>query len=209
MVHPPRHEFAERIKSQLARIKRSKAWLASEVGISRQAMNWLLNHAKKPKYLTQIALALEVDPEWLRSGEGKVGHIGEKTLAYKIAILSHEDILAGKYLKAYQIKTDHYLTADGKVTGECYAVLLDNKSMEPNFPDGAHLIFKPAHEAKRGDFVLAKIKETNKLVFRQYLVDGSGIYLRPLDHTYKSQHISEVEIVGILMQYRVSFEQLN
>jgi len=208
MSHPPRHEFSERIKSQLARIKRSKAWLASEIDISRQAMNWLLNHAKKPKYLNQIALALEVDPEWLKSGEGKIGHVGEKTLAYKIAILSHEDILDGKYLKAYQIKTDYYLTADGKLTGECFAFILDNKSMEPNFLDGAYLIFKPAHEAERGDFVLAKIKATNKLVYRQYLVDGSGVYLRPLDNTYKSQHIDEVEIVGILVEYRVSMEKV-
>lgn len=200
-----REEFSQRIKSQLKRMKRSKAWLANEIGISRQAMNWLLNHAKKTKYLNKIAIALEVDPDWLHTGAGQPTSMGKKVLAYKIPLYSAKDILASRQNDA-QSTQENYLIADSSdsTLRDCFSYILSDKSMEPIFPQGARLIFKNTDEAKNGCFVLAQLRTSNELIFRQYLTKGTTLYLHAFNHQLPPISTDDVYLLGRLIEYRVS-----
>lgn len=199
-----REEFSQRIKSQLKRMKRSKAWLANEIGISRQAMNWLLNHAKKTKYLNKIAIALEVDPDWLQTGAGQPASMGKKILAYKIPLYLARDILAGRQNDS-QSNHESYLITDSGNTAmrDCFAYTLPDKSMEPIFPQGSQLIFKNTDEAKNGCFVLAQLRTSNELIFRQYLTKGTTLYLHAFNQQLPPVSIDDVYLLGALVEYRV------
>jgi SOS-response transcriptional repressor LexA len=199
-----REEFSQRIKSQLKQIKRSKAWLASEINISRQAMNWLLNHAKKTKYLNKISAALGVDPDWLQTGVGQPSTMGKKILAHKVPVYSEKDILIGRQNKMQDV-TEDYIIADAKDSSinDCFAYRLSDKSMEPIFPQGSKLIFKNTDEAKNGNFVLAQLRTSNKLIFRQYLTKGTTLYLHAFNQQFPPMAINTVYLLGKLAEYRV------
>ena len=200
-----REEFSQRIKNQLKRMKRSKAWLAHEIGISRQAMNWLLNHAKKTKYLNKIALALEVDADWLQTGAGQPTSMGKKILAYKIPLYLPNDILAGRQNDT-QSSYENYLIADSKNISmrDCFAYTLSDKSMEPIFPQESQLIFKNTDDAKNGCFVLAQLRTSNELIFRQYLTKGRTLYLHAFNQQFPPVSVDDVYLLGTLVEYRVS-----
>ena len=205
VIQTTREEFSQRIKSQLKRMKRSKAWLANEIGISRQAMNWLLNHAKKTKYLNKISVALEVDPDWLHTGTGQPTAMGKKVLTYRIPLYSTKDILSGRHNDTLSA-VETYLTADplSSSVKDCFAFTLTDKSMEPIFPQGSHLIFKNTDEAKNGSFVLAQLRTSNELIFRQYLTKGTTLYLHAFNSQLPPISVNDVYLLGALVEYRVA-----
>ena len=47
----------------------SKQWLAKNLGVSKQALNYLINHATKPKYINELAELLQANPIWIASGK--------------------------------------------------------------------------------------------------------------------------------------------
>ncbi|HDX1153342.1 XRE family transcriptional regulator [Pasteurella canis] len=58
-----------RLRKVLSEKRLSQQWLAEQVGISQQAIGKILNGGNTTKIL-EIATALGVDPNWLKTGEG-------------------------------------------------------------------------------------------------------------------------------------------
>src|ERR1700735_1444031 len=81
-------DFGERILMTLEYQRRSKSWLAEQIGISKQAINYLLKHSSNPKYVNEIAGALEVSPEWLLSGKKSGRIFEEQTGVVRIPVLA-------------------------------------------------------------------------------------------------------------------------
>lgn len=63
--------LADRVRVELSKKRVSQQWLAEQVGVSQQAIAKVVNgETKSPKNILEIATALNVDPHWLKTGEG-------------------------------------------------------------------------------------------------------------------------------------------
>lgn len=197
-----RQEFGDRVLTILKQQQRSKAWLAEQIGISKQAMNYLLNHSTKPKFLNEIAASLEVSPEWLKTGKGTFFNITNNNQGIRQIPLLRMDTLGKNSNDAF----DEMITADSSYPPSCFAVKLENTSMEPTFNRNSILIFDPLKEPRNGDFIVFSVDTTGQYFFRQYFYDGDEIYLKSMDSMYKNFKNEKITIHGILIESRNQFK---
>ncbi len=195
-------EFSERIFMLLKQQKRSKSWLAEQIGISKQALNYLLNRSAKPKFLNEIATALEVNPEWLKTGKGTfINLTNGNPYIRKIPLLPMETI--GQNDNTQLIEP---ITADQSYPSSCFAVKLENTSMEPTFNQGSILIFDPGKNPRSGDFIIFSVEMTKQVFFRQYFCDGDDTHLKAADVMYKNFKNEKIVVHGVLIESRNKFK---
>lgn len=198
--------FGGRILLTLEQQRRSKSWLAEQIGISKQAINYLLKYSSNPKYVNEIATALEVRPEWLLFGKG-----GRQSLSEEVADIARIPILSLDNIPLFTKNHSHNLTDEfthitSSSASSCFATVLENSCMEPLFNRGTLLIFNSSSEPKNGDYVIFTLAKNKELLFRQYFKDGKDIYLKAIDALYESYKGTQVTIFGVLIESRNHFK---
>lgn len=198
--------FKNRVSLILDELNRSKSWLADNLGISRQALNYLLIHTNGEKYTSQIAEILNVNPDWLRLGEGN--STLETNVANTIPLLTLSNVLP--WLNQSPNSFYETIPAECHETTDTFAIILDNSSMEVEFAKNSILIFRSSKEPLNGDYILAQLHNNNNiepsLVFRKYVMDGSGVYLKALDPTFRTiTEKDDFNIIGTLIEQRRRF----
>ena len=194
--------FSDRVSVSLKNIDRSKSWLAEGVGISRQALNYLLSKSSGGKYTSKIAEVLNVNPEWLETGEGEVtlteNHSNLIPLLNPYKVIPW---LNGRFNESYDT-----ISVDFKDNYDAFSIILDNTNMESEFVKDSILIFKASLQPINGDYVMALLNRENKnpvIIFRKYITDGTGIYLKVLDTTFRTiSETEDFEIIGVLIEQR-------
>lgn len=64
--------LADRVRVELSKKRLTQQWLSEKVGVSQQAIAKIVNgETKSPKNIVEIATALGVDVNWLKTGEGE------------------------------------------------------------------------------------------------------------------------------------------
>lgn len=76
-----------------------------------------------------------------------------------------------------------------------YALRVVGDSMEPRFSEGAILIVEPDEAAEHGDFVIVRQKGGSEATFKQLIVDGAQIYLKPLNPRYPILQMEEDAVI--------------
>ena len=199
--------FKDRVNAILDGMNRSKAWLAEGIGISRQALNYLLANTNGGKYISQIAEILNVNPEWLSSGQGDLAltTISSNTIPL-IKLKNVSSWLNGALDELYET-----IPAECHETNDTFAIILDNSSMEEEFAKDSVLIFRPSTKPSNGDYVLARLNIDNhhqepNFIFRKYVTDGSGVYLKALDSTFRTITAQDnFDIIALLIEQRRRF----
>lgn len=195
-------DFGDRILTLLQEQKRSKSWLANEIGVSKQALNYLLNHSNKPKLLNEMAFALEVNPKWLATGEGVMTNTPDNASAIcQIPLLPMNAVNSDQPLREHET-----IVIGQAASHDCFAIKLENTSMEPLFNQNSILIFNPSKKPRSGDFIIFSTKKTRQIFFRQYFIDGNDIYLKSFDSMYKNFKNENIIIHGVLIESRNEFK---
>lgn len=93
---------------------------------------------------------------------------------------------------------------------DCFAVCMNDSSMEPLFPKGTVLLFDPSKKPVDRSYVLVRLKEKTVLIFRQLLVDVDLQYLKPLNPdlgVYQMRLLTkEDDVIGTLFESRINHE---
>lgn len=64
--------LADRVRVELSKKRLTQQWLSEKVGVSQQAIAKIVSgETKSPKNIVEIATALGVDVNWLKTGEGE------------------------------------------------------------------------------------------------------------------------------------------
>jgi SOS-response transcriptional repressor LexA len=102
------------------------------------------------------------------------------------------------------------LAITGNVGDECFAILMNEHSMEPLFTRGTILIFDPQKKAVDRSYVLVKLANKEQFIFRQLLVDVDQSYLKPLNPDtaiYKMRLLNTDDtIIATLFESRTNFD---
>lgn len=193
--------FSDRVLMLLSQQKRSKSWLAEEIGVSKQALNYILMHSSKKKCINEIALALGVNPEWLKTGKGSfVLNLQSRDDVVFIPLMSIETIASKRS------DTKSTLAVSATYAADCFAVILDNDSMEPLFTEGSILIVDPTKKPKNRDFVLFSVPGSADVYFRQCFKEGQDYYFKAVASMYETLKHREITLHGTLVESRHRFK---
>lgn len=98
---------------------------------------------------------------------------------------------------------------DAKVSEGSFALRMNDASMAPQFPIGTLLIVDPEKAIKDRSFVIIKLKSAPIALFRQLLIDGSQLYIKPISPEFEHFRMTllgdEDFICGTLTQIKLNF----
>jgi len=201
-ANPTQNDFSYRIETLLNSRGCSKAWLAKELGISKQALNYILKRGKKPKFVSELALIFNVKPRWLETGQGKA-YIASNTLLESVPLYKLTEILSCNTISGATCLEKILLKKQDE--HQYFAILFDDyPSMSTKFDKNATLIFDQHLKPKNGDYVLVSTQEED-IVFRRFYEERQVIVLKPADSDYDSVRCKSCHVLGTLIETRVKF----
>ncbi len=144
-----------------------------------------------------------MDLEILQSGWQKVPIVEwAELIHYKLGVkksLLQEDLLVFKPI----------VLSDVKFCGIPFALKMPDASMNPMFPIHTTLIFDDGRAPKDRDYALVYLKKDNRYVFRQLILDGQQMFIRPLSPDLKEVTLQVLEktdkLCGILVQTKQDY----
>lgn len=107
---------------------------------------------------------------------------------------------------------EEWVTVFHNVGDNAFALQVVGDSMSPEFQPGETIIVDPAVQPETGKFVIAKIDnggtgENGEATFKQFVRDGSHVYLKPLNDKYPLIDMTgkEFRIVGCVVEKRKKY----
>lgn len=103
---------------------------------------------------------------------------------------------------------NEWISTDRSVSEKAFALIVEDSAMSPRFPEGAVIIIDPLKPAENRDFVVMKLKQQKRATFKQYLIDGDDIYLKPLNGDFETLRIAatDYECLGVMIQTRINYK---
>lgn len=205
-------KIADRVKKRRMELGLSQQEIADFLRIRQPSIQRLEKGlVRNPKYLARLAEILKVTPEWLQFGIGQPVQSSENSV---IPINAFVPLIGwnevpnrpdGSIIK----KKDRELIPMIGIGGEkCYALKIKGDSMispmpgRPSFLENNIIIIDPERNPANGDFVIAKQRDAQEPIFKQYVIDGNDSYLRPLNPQYPLIHLNEsITICGVVIAH--------
>lgn len=212
-------EIGERIKIAREKIGVSQSELARRIGVKPQSVQvWEAGrNGPSRKRITILARELKVSPHWLEFGEEPQGLEGERQR--KVQELEETNLTAKEFPLISWVQAgqwseivDNFQPGDAETwvpfgisrrdipNGFCLRVRGD--SMEPEFADGDIILVDPHKQPENGQFVIAKLLDTNEATFKKYVIDAGVISLHPLNYPkHQPIHLNgrKALIVGVVV----------
>lgn len=91
----------------------------------------------------------------------------------------------------------------------CFALQLNDASMEPVFHENSILIFDPSKTPKERDFILAYISKSDSVVFNRLFIDDTNYFLKQDkpdgDAELVKLHLPSDHLIATLIEVRLKF----
>jgi SOS-response transcriptional repressor LexA len=196
--------FGERLELAIKTKGVSKLWLADKIGISKQALHYLINHSNKPKYIDKISELLNIDPNWLEFGkQSTIQNQSLSTTKQHIKIYNSESLL-NFILHKEQSNEGEFTYFQCPGVENIIAFRLQNDSLFPPLIENSLLFFDTQKKPNNGDYILILLN--NSILVRQFVAEGSDIYYHATNNKYQSFTNVKVEIIGVLIEARYSMQ---
>lgn len=209
-------KLGKNLKSLLSKSNLSENELSRRTGVPQQIINRiLLGQNKNPKIATLIPLAnyfmvsvsqlIGDEPFNNKETNLNVTHVGWN----EVPIIEY-NIINPFILNELITKATSKILVDIQINPGCFAVKLEDNSMEPKFPKGALLTFDSTRKIANAIFGLVYIYSERKTVFRQIFIKHEKIYIKclnPIFSCYKIKEIcSEDKCLGMLIQSKIDYQ---
>jgi len=189
-----------RIQTERKKQELTKSQLARKVGVTRSAVGqWENGNTSdlKAKYIFDLATALNVPAEALYFGTPTSGFA--RSLVGMVPLIEWNEIEDKNVTGISFIPTTENLDADNG-----FALKMETDVMQAQgspFPPNSTVIFVRDREWKSGDYVVAQCCKNGGFIFRQIMVDGNNVYLKPLNAQYPVQTCDQdLKVVGIAVE---------
>jgi SOS-response transcriptional repressor LexA len=193
--------------------------VARRFGISSQAISQWESGRTRPdsQKLVRLARLFDISLEWLLAESGPMNSdgIGAADLRHSTRVPVIDRVQAGDWTEIadpYALgASDEFLQTDLGVSGSTFALVIEGRSMEPDFLPGDKIIIDPAVQPRPGDFVVAKRDNDEDATFKKYRLkslDEQGydvIELKPLNPDWPTLAIDRNHpghIVGTMVEHR-------
>jgi len=123
-------------------------------------------------------------------------------LAQSVPILDWEDL---NHLESINRADKPSIQVPRAVSSDSFAIkvvgdsMVSNNNYGPSFNENAILIVDRSTEAKNKSFVIARLKDSNDITFKQLIYDAAKGFLKPLNTMYPMTELTEnVELIGVI-----------
>ena len=216
--------IGERIQYARKQLGISQGEVAKRCGWSNRGRISLYEQGARlpnPNDLKRLAEVLGVSIEWIygettptaKSLEDFLAHITKDlpnaNEVINSTIFQHAKMLPVMTLEALQTAVEHqrpivsneHMMTLLKTSSKAFAMMHSGDSMEAakgsSFPDGTIIVIDPEKPAQQGDFVLAYIRKTHSLTFKQLTEDAGKQYLKPLNPAYPTIELNQgIDLIG-------------
>lgn len=215
-LNTSRMEFKDRLRHARKTRKMSQAKLAEAAGLDQTTISDLENgRSRSTGKSAEIALALNVDPLWLATGQGEMEPSGNVDSApqpiryYRYPVVSqvvagHWDEMAMPYEPGAE---QEHQTTGYRAHGRAFWLRVKGDSMTapqgvtPTIPEGTLVLIDPGVEAAPGKLVVARLEGDNEATFKKLVEDGGRRYLKALNPAYPLIEINgNCRIVGVAIE---------
>lgn len=200
----------------------SKGWSEGELsrrsGVTQPTIHRIISgESKSPKRdnIERIARALRVPAEWLWVGGVRPDLVGDAGSNVEMTLqpsrsFSYPEISwvqAGSAMEAIELSN---VAACPRHTSDVWAgdngfwLRVVGASMTSpsgsSFPEGFLILVAPDIEPRQGQYVVAKMIDTNEATFKQLVRDAGELFLKPLNPSYPTKPIDDAwEVVGTVV----------
>ena len=205
------NSFGDRVTHILKEMRLTKTWLAQQLEVSKQNINYLLHYASKPRYVTKISNLLEVNVEWLKTGNGPINKMSKSSPQHFhiIPLFTSHGLEESSSTSWDPSAADAGLLAEIDTPSKAFAIRLEHDLGEPMFKSGNTLIFMPQTHPSMQHYQLVSCDNNSKLVLRHPTLNQQRvIYSRKQQQKNEEGSASapEIETIGIMIEVRVTFD---
>ncbi len=124
----------------------------------------------------------------------------------KLPLLSWEQ--AAHWPRRVYSEVQSYISTEAVVSENAFAVRVEDSTMAPRFPEATILVFDPEIKAQDKDFVAIHIEGHQKMQFKQMLLDGPDLYLKPINVDFQTNRVDKpYRVLGVMTQALTEFYQ--
>lgn len=126
---------------------------------------------------------------------------------YQVPMLSWEQA-AAKLGQSIPSEVQCNISVESPVSPQAFAIRMEDTTMAPRYPLGTLLLIEPALAVQDKDFVAILIDGEPKIQFKQLLMDGQDIYLKPFNTDFETKRVNQpYEIKGVMIQSLTEYHQ--
>lgn len=199
-----------RLKQARQKKKLTQSDLAAAIGVKQQAIQRIeAGKVKSSGYVVQMAKVLGVPAEWLAMGstDCEIPIVNKLSTNQFLPIIKWSELSNLTEALANNTET---VAAISKVGPKSFATYVPDESMHSSdgtklgFHRNDLLLIDGSRTPNDGDFVIAK--RQGQILFRQYVNDGTGAYLRAFNSQYESLSCnSTTKFYGVVVNRVTSF----
>ena len=211
-------EMKDRIRSRRVQLDITQLTLAKKLGVSRVSVTKWENGTTKPdgENLHQLALALQVSPEWILYGEGEVAKDDIKVMPFlkppvTVPVISAVQavVWTDTYASSRLSDVICWTQTTANVSDEAFGLEVRGESMTnphglPSIPEGSIVIVEPHYgqlDDLYGKIVVAMLDGSTEATVKKLVWDSPYAYLMPLNPIFKPIQIDgNCRIVGRVVQ---------
>jgi len=94
-----------------------------------------------------------------------------------------------------------YISTEINVSDKAFAIRMEDTTMADRFPLGTIFVIEPEMELQDKDFAVIHIDNEDKIQFKQILMDGPDIYLKPLNSDFETKKLTATfKTLGVMVQ---------
>lgn len=203
-------DTAERLRAKMIELGLNESQLGRRSGVPQPTINRILSgESSSPRRPTveKIAKALRVSPDWLMFGTGEDKFDANVELAtgptryYEYPEISW--VQAGVAAEAMDLFNvgDFEAThpSDAWAGPNGFWLKVKGPSMTSvngmSFSEGMLILVAPGSDVENGQYVVAKLIDTNEATFKQFIWDSGKAYLKPLNPAFSTVEVNETWLV--------------
>lgn len=223
-------DLGKTMKKLLEKRKATGAELARYVGVSDTAVKYWLDGTTHPDkiaagYMRRVARFFNTSIDDLYSGDALQQGVREPLDLWSIPSPAARSIPVISYVEAgvWSEVSDPWPKGDGMerilldpalagtLSPVAFALVVEGRSMEPEFAAGDIIVVDPRVAPQPGDYVVAKLDHSERATFKKYRsrgVDQDGqpaFELAPLNDDFQTLRVDATnpgQVIGVMVEHR-------
>lgn len=209
--------ISERIRQRMSELNIKAKDIVQTTGASKGTVSNWVNEVTEPSgdYLVKLANCLKTSPQWIISGQN-LNEIKERTQSYGLNVIRSIElqslvpiiswVQAGSWKESeleYLGEETEHIPCHVPHSRNTFALRVQGESMQSSsgksYPDGMIIIIDgDQRNPEFGKRIIARLKDSNNITFKQLASDGTRAYLKPLNSNYPPM-FEEFEIIGTVI----------
>ncbi len=211
-IQPMDTNLGKIIKDRLDELRQTQSWLAEQVGVSNNAVTkWIATGKVSRVNAVKIAQVLKISTDVLLGAADKnqnIASIGntEKGPDIKGEYPLISWVQAGVWMDIVDTfnvgEAEAVFACPKKCSSSTFMLRVRGPSMEPKYSDGDLIYVDPSVQYAHGKNVIVKLTGSQEATFKNLVIDGEKMWLKPLNPSWPEQVIqldSDALIVGVVI----------